>query len=181
MLHGVDQLYVIPRRIQLPEAYVVSRASVADGGRWMGELLRACLRALSNPDSIDVVDEEQVSDAGDLAGAVFKITEQLTPTALQQLAREIHANCSNGVTARLVKGVAAEEIAIDPENCSVEYFRREFATNNRMVHHTDSCAKVTHLPTGISARSTAHRSRAINCEEALLLLESLVRGRCREA
>ncbi len=164
------------QRIQSPEAYLVSRASVSDGGRWARELLCACLRAVSNPDSVSVVDEEQVSDAGDLAGAVFKIAEQLPPYALQQLANEVRASCPDGVTVQLVKGVASADVTIDHKDCLIEYFRREFALNSFMVHHTDSCARVTHLPTGISARSTAHRSRTVNREEALLLLESVVRA-----
>lgn len=142
----------------------------------MGDVARACAGAVSDSRSIEIVDEDQTNDAGDLAGAVLKISEPLSPEELLRLLTEIRAICPKGVAVRLVKGVSPAECVLDPEHLSIEYFRREFGVISSRVFHTDSCARLTHGPTGRSARSTAHRSRFLNHEEALLLLEALVRS-----
>lgn len=161
-------------RVRLPEAYVVASGSKADGGLWVGALLRICARMVDDANSIEIIDEERENGAGDMAGAVLKLCEPLPAEVFQQLSQEIQRNCPEGVNARLLRG-ASPAMSLAPQDLLIEYFRREFAVNSRMIHHSDSCARLTHVPTGISARSTAHRSKVLNCEEALLLLESLVR------
>lgn len=166
----------MPHQIRLPETYVFARASVSHGGRWTAEVLRACHQVAIDSGSIEIVDEQQTTDAGDLAGVVLKISARLSLETLLRLSDEIKANCPQGVSAQLVKGVPPAEFVLDPEDLSIEYFRREFAVDSNMIRHTDSCAKLTHRPTGGSARSTVHRSRALNYEEALFLLEALLRS-----
>ncbi len=161
-------------QVRLPEAYVIARASKADGGLWVGALLSICARRVGDASSIEIIDEEQENGAGDMAGAVLKLCEPLPAEVFLQLSQELQGNCPEGVKARLLGG-ASPAMSLAPQDLLVEYFRREFAMRSRMIVHTDCCVRLTHVPTGRSARSTAHRSRVLNCEEALLLLGSLVR------
>ena len=161
-------------QVRLPEAYVVARASKADGGLWVGALLRICARMVGDASSIEIIDEEQENGAGDMAGAVLKLCEPLPAEVFLQLSQELPGRSPEGLKARLLEG-ASPAMSLAPRDLLIEYFRREFAVNSRMILHTDCCVRLTHVSTGRSARSTAHRSRVLNYEEALLLLESVVR------
>ncbi|RQO63856.1 hypothetical protein DBV14_02150 [Variovorax sp. KBW07] len=147
----------------------------------MAEVLRACHRVAIDAKSIEIIDEEQAAVARDLAGVVLKICEQLSPETIRRLLEEIQTGCPKGVSAWLIKGASPADFALDSEDISTEYFRHEFAVDSNMIHHAESCARLTHHATGWSARSTAHRSRALNFEEALFLLESLVRSGSEDA
>uniref|UniRef100_UPI000D349C4C peptide chain release factor family protein n=1 Tax=unclassified Variovorax TaxID=663243 RepID=UPI000D349C4C len=162
--------------IHLPEHYVVVRASVSGGGELLGDCLRAYLLVVEESDSVEILDEEQVNEAGDLIGLVFKILKPLPPEKLARLVPEMEAMCGHAITARLINGVSPPELCIDTKDLSVAYFRREFAVDCSMLHHAESCVRLTHLPTGTTARSTTHRSRVRNHTEALFLLESVVRS-----
>lgn len=166
----------MPYRVRLPQTYLFAQASNAHSGRWTAEVLRACHRAEINPRSIEIIDEEQATATGDLSGVILKICEQLTPETIQRLPEEIQATCPQGVSTWLIRGASPANFALNSEDISTEYFRHEFAVDSNMIHHTESCARLTQRSTGRSARSTAHRSRALNAEEALFLLESLVRS-----
>lgn len=147
----------------------------------MGDLLRTCSRALRDSWSLEIIDEERANATGDMLGVVLKISEQMPVEPYQWLSEELRAKYCDGVKARLLKGVQPVEMILQPMDFLVDYFREEFAVNSPMVHHTDSCVKLTHLATGVIARSTTHRSRSMNYDEALLLLESLVRERTHYA
>jgi hypothetical protein len=161
-------------RIPQPELFVVAHADVADGGRWVSDLWRLCTGVVGELSAVDVVDERQLNVEGDIGDAVLIITAPVPSEGIQRLAEELRAKLVDGVNARLVVAVHPDSVHLDSSQISVEHFRREFAVNSQMVAHVDSCVKLTHLPSGTVARSTRHRSRALNREQARLLLESLV-------
>jgi hypothetical protein len=166
----------LPQRIPPPEVYLIARAGIGNDG-WFSVALKACLGIVVDSSSVQVVDEEQGSERGDLIGAAVKISEPLSSAALDRLLEVLKRELPPEVSFRLLHGATRSELSILPEELSVEYFRKEFAVDSRMVHHSTSCAKLTHLPTQVSSRSTDHRSRIANYEEALFLLASLLRNR----
>lgn len=163
-------------RVRLPEAYLFVRASNAHRGHWTAGVLQACRRAAIDARSVEIIDEEDASATGNLSSVVLKICDQLPAETIQRLPKEIEATGPQGASIWVIRGVSPENFALDPEDILTEYFRHEFVVGSNMIHHAESCVRLTHRSTGRSARSTAHRSRALNSEEALLLLECLVRS-----
>lgn len=166
----------MPYRIRLPETYLLVHSANTHSGRWTAEVLRACHQVGIDLESIEIVDEEQATAAGDLASVVLKICDRVSPETGQRLRNEVQAGCPQGVSARLIRAVSPGDFSLEPGGISTAYFRREFAVNSCMIFHTTSCVRLTHRATGRSVCSTAHRSRALNSEEALFLLESLMRS-----
>ena len=166
----------MPYRVRLPEAYLFVRASNAHRGHWTAGVLQACRRAAIDARSVEIIDEEDASATGNLSSVVLKICDQLPAETIQRLPKEIEATGPQGASIWVIRGVSPENFALDPEDILTEYFRHEFVVGSNMIHHAESCVRLTHRSTGRSARSTAHRSRALNSEEALLLLECLVRS-----
>lgn len=167
----------LPRRIQLPEIYVVARAAIQDSGYWVAEVLRACLGVVQDQHSLQMVDEVRVNASGDVAELALKITEPMSTATVQLLAQELKQKLAAGASFDIFPGAGCLELLIPAAELHVEYFRREFAGDSRMVSHTTSCVRLTHRPTGIVARSMDHRSRIVNYEEALYLLASLLKLR----
>jgi hypothetical protein len=178
---GKSLSFVMPHRIPLPDAYVVARTSIADGGLWTGNLLRVTLNAVNNSAAVDIIDQEQTTATGDLKAIVLKISEPLLAEEFARLSESLQSVCIPGVNVRLLTGVTTPDQVLSPQDVSSEYFRREFAEDSSEVKHTNSCVRLTHLPTGYTARSTTHRSRALNYEEALFLLASLLGSKNDEA
>jgi hypothetical protein len=140
---------------------------------WLGDLLRPIL-AVSSSSAVEIIDERLANDKGGIISAVVKVVEQVSESKLRELIDHFREASSGNVDVRLVRAVPPGSVVIDRAQCVVEYFRLEFAVDSRMVKHTESCVKVTHAPTGIAVRSTSHRSRIVNEQEALLVLESLL-------
>lgn len=154
------------------EVYMLADARIPDDN-WLGDLLRPIL-AVSSSSAVEIIDERLASDKGGVISAVVKVVERVSESKLRELIDHFREASSGNVDVRLVRAVPPGAVVIDRAQCVVEYFRREFAVDSRMVKHTVSCVKVTHAPTGIAVRSTSHRSRIVNEEEAFLALESLL-------
>ena len=163
----------LEKKVGAPEFYILLRESF-NGERWIGDAIKACGSALIEPDAVHIVDEERRSKEGDLSAAVIKLSRELSRNAIQSLTEKLQLSLPNNVCFRLVKGAQWNNAAIPPNELTVEYFLHEFSTRGRMVWPTTSCVKLFHRPTGITCRSTTHRRRVDNYEEALLLLASLL-------
>lgn len=155
---------------------MVAHATVR-GREWVRDLWRLCIGVVAEPSAVEVDDEKQLSAEGDVDEAVLSITLPMPAEGVQRLTEELREKLASGVNARLVKAVQPDGFRLHSAHILVEYFRREFAVDSRMVVHVASCVKLTHVPSGTVARSTRHRSRALNQNDALLLLESLVAER----
>lgn len=164
----------LEKKVGAPECYVLLRES-SNGESWLGEAIKACSSAMVEPDAAHIVDEERRSEDGDISAAVIKLSRELSRSAIQALTEELQLSLPNNVCFRLVKGAQWNDAAIPPNELTVEYFLHEFSTRGRMVWPTTSCVKLVHRPTGITCRSTTHRRRLDNYEEALLLLASLLK------
>lgn len=171
----------MPPRIRVPEAYVLARASIEDRGLWLTELLRTCATVVGDSNSLELIDEEQSSNAGDLASATVKITKPLSITLYKTLLACLRASCPDGVSVQLISASSAEPINVDSTDFVVEHFRREFSMDSQFIFHAESCTKITHRPTGITTRSTIHRSRLVNDEEAIVLMSSILKVRSAAA
>jgi len=71
-----------------------------------------------------------------------------------------------------VSGSRQEEIALKPQELRIETFRSG-GPGGQHQNTTDSGVRITHLPTGVSARSTDERSQHRNRQVALGRLEAL--------
>lgn len=60
-------------RIRLPEAYILASIDVPDS-KWLGDLLRVCVRTLKDIASIEIVDELHANAEGDVVSAAVKLT-----------------------------------------------------------------------------------------------------------
>jgi peptide chain release factor 1 len=76
------------------------------------------------------------------------------------------------VSVAIYPEIDTSAVSIAESDMVIEYFRKENVVDNSMVHHTDCCVKLTHLPTGIVVRCQDDRSRTKNYIEALSLLKS---------
>jgi hypothetical protein len=169
-------LELLPNRTALPLAYVVAQADLPDHGKWFGDLLKVCLRALKES-SIQILDEKRRSEAGDIVSVAVKIVEPADSNSLKDLLRVLEQHLPKEINWSLVHAGSREDAAEIPlEAVEVEYFLQEFSYRSYMVASTTNCVRLKHLPTGISCRSTAHRGRTQNYEEALLLLSSLLKA-----
>lgn len=158
-------------RIRLPEAYILASIDVP-GSEWLGVLLRVCIRTLKDIDSIEIVDELHANAEADVVSAAVKLTATMNDVQFRGLSHDLQSLPLQKLNVQMIKGQPQDPALLDQADLRIEYFRQEFAKDSRMVHHTDSCVRVTHLPTGNVARSTLHRSRALNHDEALLLLRA---------
>jgi len=164
----------LPGQVHPPAHYVVGRAAIGQGWHWAGDLVRHCLDTVSNPSAIAFVDEEIGSAAGDLVGLTLRVNEPLPRNALESLERRLRHDGPAGVSCRVVCAVGRDQASIHPADLQVAYFRHELSSDGWMDAPRPRFARLTHKPTGTVARSTAHRSPALNYEEALLLLASLL-------
>lgn len=164
----------LEKKVGAPECYILLRESF-NGESWIGEAIKACSRAMVNLDAVHIVDEERRSKDGDISAAVIKLSTALSRDAIQALTEELRLSLPQNGCFRLVTGAQWNDAAILPNELTVEYFLYEFSTRSRMVWPTTSCVKLVHRPTGITSRSTTHRRRVDNYEEALLLLASLLK------
>lgn len=94
-------------------------------------------------------------------------------SAIAQLLADQHCQW---VQAQFVAALDPAEITLRAHDYTVEHFRREGAIDSGMVVHLRSCVKLVHHASGTEARSTSHRNRDWNLEEALQLLAALVRN-----
>lgn len=63
----------MPLRISQPEAFIVGRASLADGGCLTFDILDAVRDTVYDDSAVELLDEERVNAAGDVASYVLKI------------------------------------------------------------------------------------------------------------
>jgi hypothetical protein len=162
------------QRISKPEAYIIGRALLPDGRHLSLDVMRTALDAVEDKSAIELLDLESANPAGDLASFVVKISEALPPTVFSQMAEVTWAASGNGVEYKLVRAVSEPVQVLSLDDVSTEYFRREFAVDSPFVIHSETCVKLTHRPTGLTARCTDGRQKSRNFEEALLVLASLV-------
>lgn len=164
----------LARVVATPELYVLLREGVP-GKEWLGEALKAFVDAGLDTARIEVIDEESRSGNGDLSAAVLKLSGALSNEALLALPETLGRRLAEGISFRLVQAVQWSEAAISPDELELEYFLHEFSRQSPMVWKTTSSVRLKHRTTGILCRSTAHRRRATNYQEALLLLASLLK------
>jgi hypothetical protein len=136
--------------------------------------MRTALDAVEDKSAIELLDLESANPAGDLASFIVKISEPLPPPVFAQMAEVARAASGNGVEYKLVRAVSEPVQVLSLDDVSTEYFRREFAVDSPFVIHSETCVKLTHRPTGLTARCTDGRQKSRNFEEALLVLASLV-------
>jgi len=164
----------LPKDVVAAECYVLLRDS-ARCKNWLRGALKACGDEFVDMSTIDIVDEHRLNEDGDLSGAVLKLLAPRSRERMQALRERLAMELPEGVSVRLIEAARWDEATIPSEELAVEYFVHEFARHGRMIRRTTSCVKLVHLPTGIASRSTAHRRRQSNYEEALLLLASFLK------
>lgn len=158
-------------RIRLPEAYILASSDVPDS-EWLGDLLRTCISTVKDIGSIEIVDEFYASTDAEVISAAVKLTTPMSDEQFQRLSQDLQSPLLQKLNVRIVKVQPHDAEFLDQTELRIEYFRQEFAKDSQMVRHTDSCVRITHLPTGNMVRSTLHRNRMLNQDEALLLLKA---------
>lgn len=170
------ELASLPNRAFSPGAYVLASAPESADRRWYADALKVCFAESLDPALLKVVDEELRNEKGDVASVAIKLPGPISSTQLHALAGKLRQRLANDVNCRVLIGCPREEAALPAQELEVEYFVHEFARPGRMSYPGTSCVKLTHIPTGLTARSTSDRNRFLNYEEALLLLCSLISG-----
>ncbi|MDP3226594.1 MAG: hypothetical protein Q8N13_01290 [Acidovorax sp.] len=165
------------RVVATPGLYVLLREGVPCK-EWFGEALKAFVDAGFDTARIEIIDEERRNGNGDLSAAVLKLSGALSNEALCALPETLGRRLAEGISFRLVRAVQWSEAAIPTDELELEFFLHEFSRQSPMVWKTTSSVRLRHRTTGILCRSTAHRRRATNYQEALLLLASLLKE-CR--
>jgi hypothetical protein len=173
---GLMEFDSLEREVVAPEFYVLLRERV-DCKDWIGGALRASISAMTDMATIDFLDEERPSNKGDLSAAVLRMSAPLSKEAIRSTLEIVRRGLPEGGSFRVIEAVQWSDAAIPLDELALEYFQHEFSRRGRMVSPTTSCAKLTHRPTGTVCRSTLHRRRAKNYEEALLLLASLLKAK----
>ncbi|WP_459991941.1 peptide chain release factor family protein [Methylosoma difficile] len=162
----------LQKEITAPECYVVLR-ELSDCENWLGEAIKACSAAMVDVNAVQIVDNEYRNDNGDISSAVLKLPCPLAREANKALSESLQRNLPRNISFHVVQAANWEKAATIPlHELAVEYFLKEFSRRGRMYLPTTSCVRLMHKPTGIFCRISAHRSRAKNYEEALLLLTS---------
>lgn len=167
----------LARVVVSPELYILLREDVPCKA-WLGEALKACVDAKIDLSMTEILDEEWRNGDGDLSAAVLKLSGSLSNEAIRALPQTLRRRLVGGISFRLVRAAQWCEAAIPTDELELEYFLHEFSRPSRMTAKTASCVRLRHRTTGILSRSTTHRNRAKNYEEALLLLASLLKE-CR--
>lgn len=165
---------LLKKKITTPTCYVLLRDR-AECKNWLGEATKVCRTAMLDADAIEIVDEECRNEYGDVSSAVLKLSGELTREAIKDLPESLLSNLPRSINFHVVRAASLEKAATIPLNeLTVEYFLKEFSRRGCMISPTTSCVRLMHKPTGILCRISAHRRRASNYEEALLLLTSLL-------
>jgi len=167
-------LEALPNRIRPPAYYVVVRRANAADEHPFPRVLRACLDSVVNQDCVELVDEEYGPTVWDTVGMTVKLIGPITGHEVSGLMEQLERICSPTTSWRVVRGRTAEELAIGPKDLKVEYFLREHARESHLWP-TVSCVRLTHHPSGLVARATSHRQKLINYEEAIYILDSLLK------
>lgn len=174
---GAPAFDSLTRTVARPELYVLLRERV-HCRTWIGEAVKACADAGIDIAMIEILDEEWRSGDGDLSAAVLKLMGPLSGDATRALPGTLRRRLGEGISFRVVPAAEWSEVAIPTGELELEYFLQEYSRQSPMVWKSTSCVRLRHRPSGMLCRSTAHRSRAKNYEEALLLLASLLKE-CR--
>lgn len=164
----------LARVVVAPELYIFLREDVPCKA-WLGEALKACVDAGIDMSMTEILDEELRNGDGDLSAAVLKLSGLLSNEAIRALPQTFRRRLDEGINFRLVRAAQWCEAAIPADELELEYFLHEFSRPSCTIVKTTSCVRLRHRPTGILCRSTAHRRRAMNYQEALLLLASLLK------
>lgn len=164
----------LAKKIVAPACYVLLREKT-HCENWLGEAIKACVGAMVDINTIEILDEERRSKDGDISAAVLKLLRPLSREAIHALPERLQRSLPEGLSFRVVQAAQWNEAAIPCDELTVEYFLHEFSRRSSMVSSTTSCVKLMHRPTGTLCRSTAHRRRTENYEEALLFLASLLK------
>lgn len=165
----------LERAVVSPELYILLREDVPRKA-WLGEALKACVDAGIDMSMAEILDEELRNGDGDLSAAVLKLSGPLSSEAVCALPQALRRRLGEGISFRLVRAAQWCEAAIPTDELELEYFLYEFSRPSCMIAKTTSCVRLRHRPTGMLCRSTAHQRRAMNYQEALLLLASLLKG-----
>jgi hypothetical protein len=164
----------LPKDVAAADFYVLLREK-DDCGSWLGAAVEACGGESLEANTIEIVDEERRGSQGELSAAVLKFLGVRRKEAAGAVQERLMRQLPESIGFRVVEAAQWGEAKIPADELAVEYFLHEFSRRSFMIGQTTSSVKLVHRRTGISCRSTAHRRRQRNYEEALLLLASLLK------
>lgn len=141
----------------------------------VGNLLADLHKQVPFSAACDFIDE-RFDTTGLSTEVVVKLVEGTSTAQISQALKNLLNRRVQTLDVRFVAAIDPDELDIDAHDYSIEYFRREGAVNTQFIFHGDSCAKLVHYATGNVARSTRHRNKARNLEEAVQLLAALIRN-----
>jgi protein subunit release factor B len=118
---------------------------------------------------VQIIDEDRYGPALDWVNITIKISGNN--------AHEFFLNYSKiqpqlSILINLFPEVINSSVSIQDRDVIIEFFRNKSVIENSFVHHTDSCVKITHNPSGVIVSCQEYRSRHKNLAEAKTLLIS---------
>jgi len=160
----------------MSDAYLVMNKIGEVSPAVVQDMFRRCLLAVNEVSpSAEIIDVQFGESTEELVGFALKASGPVAYETLLPMLPQLHGGHSAQLIVQLAKVTAGG--TINPSELQVTYFRKELAVDSRFVIHTESCARLGHITTGIVVRSTCRRSKAANYEEALGLMQSLLAAR----
>ena len=151
-------------------AYVIVHAGNRGSADWVRTFLHVCIFELLRDLKCDVLEEsyfDGTTDPSDFSMKVIGVNGYA-------LASRLASNRTNGapadVSVAVIPGVE-DQSPLRGDAVQISYYRDPTKVDGMAVW-TDSCVRLVHVLTGVEARCQAFRSRAINLEEAMVLLRS---------
>src|SRR4051794_3483216 len=144
----------------MANAYMEIKVADACSAGWVNALLRRCTDLFR----LDAVDEH------DKSCSVFKVSGEGAHAFLVSEIEESSASRPPSVSVSVLEEVGDNVVQLDPTSIEVTWFRNPAAVDSALIHHTDGCARLVHVASGMVAQCTNYRSRAANHAEALSLL-----------
>jgi protein subunit release factor B len=154
----------------VPSGYVELIAKEPAAAEWLREAFRSCHRALAGECECEVVDEQYFEGTRQSSELVIRVTGEVAGERIKQ---KLHACIGISPAMGSVTFFEGRPVAVEPPASEIEvsYYRHPTKVNRRIVW-VDSCVRLRHIPTGITARCQVSRSRDRNLAGAMELLKA---------
>ncbi len=123
----------------------------------------------------DIVDEQYWKNVNEFKARTFKVAGISLESFQESTAKSLKLNLRPEVNLLMLMCSDNDANLLKDDELVIEHISPDMYVESLMVSRKDCGVVVTHLPTGISARCTGHRSRINNQIDALSMLGAKLR------
>jgi protein subunit release factor A len=157
----------------MPSAYIELLANEHDAAGWLTVSFFNCVRSLQQECECEVVDEQYFDGTTQSSEIVIRVVGEVAFERVKQRVQASIGSVPTAGSAKVFEG-ACQDAEPDSSEVDVTYYRDPTKVNG-FIAWTDSCVLLKHVPTGITARCQASRSRHGNYAGAMDLLKAKIR------